>query len=34
MPARGAMSVGAEPGGLPPDALVEDEEAILRDTRR
>ncbi len=31
---RGAMSVGESQGGLPPDALVEDEEAILRDTRR
>ena len=31
---RGAMSVGESKGGLPPDALVEDEEAILRDTRR
>ena len=31
---RGAMSVGESQGGLPPDALVEDEAAILRDTRR
>jgi cytosine/adenosine deaminase-related metal-dependent hydrolase len=31
---RGAMSVGESAGGLPPDALVEDEAAILRDTRR
>lgn len=31
---RGAMSVGESKGGLPPDALVEDEAAILRDTRR
>ena len=31
---RGAMSVGESQGGLPPDALVEDEDAILRDTRR
>jgi 8-oxoguanine deaminase len=31
---RGAMSVGESKGGLPPDALVEEEEAILRDTRR
>jgi cytosine/adenosine deaminase-related metal-dependent hydrolase len=32
--ARGAMSVGESQGGLPPDALVEDEAAILRDTER
>ncbi|KMO12723.1 8-oxoguanine deaminase [Methylobacterium platani] len=32
--ARGAMSVGESAGGLPPDALVEDEGAILADTRR
>ena len=32
--ARGAMSVGASAGGLPPDALVEDEDAILADTER
>jgi 8-oxoguanine deaminase len=31
---RGAMSVGESAGGLPPDGLVEDEAAILRDTRR
>ena len=31
---RGSMSVGASRGGLPPDALVEDEDAILSDTRR
>lgn len=31
---RGAMSVGESKGGLPPDALVEDEDAILRDMRR
>jgi 8-oxoguanine deaminase len=31
---RGAMSVGVSKGGLPPDGLVEDEAAILRDTRR
>ncbi|MEO8754702.1 MAG: 8-oxoguanine deaminase [Casimicrobiaceae bacterium] len=31
---RGAMSVGEAQGGLPPDALVERDEAILRDTRR
>jgi cytosine/adenosine deaminase-related metal-dependent hydrolase len=32
--ARGSMSVGESGGGLPPDSLVEDEAAILRDTRR
>ena len=32
--ARGAMSVGQSAGGLPPDSLVEDEAAILRDTQR
>lgn len=32
--ARGSMSVGQSRGGLPPDYLVEDEEAILRDSRR
>ena len=31
---RGSMSVGESQGGLPPDALVEVEEAILADTRR
>ncbi len=31
---RGAMSVGESAGGLPPDRLVEDEDAILADTRR
>jgi 8-oxoguanine deaminase len=31
---RGAMSVGVSKGGLPPDSLVEDETAVLRDTRR
>ncbi|MEM1314701.1 MAG: 8-oxoguanine deaminase [Pseudomonadota bacterium] len=31
---RGAMSVGESDGGLPPDALVEDEAAILRDCER
>ncbi len=30
-PTRGAMSIGESDGGLPPDALVEDEDAILRD---
>ncbi|WP_279357540.1 8-oxoguanine deaminase [Methylobacterium indicum] len=32
--ARGAMSLGESAGGLPPDALVEDEAAILADSRR
>ena len=32
--ARGAMSVGESQGGLPPDAVVEDEAAILRETQR
>ena len=32
--ARGAMSVGRSQGGLPPDEVVEDEAAILRDTER
>ncbi len=31
---RGSMSVGESAGGLPPDALVEDEATILRDTQR
>lgn len=31
---RGSMSVGQSKGGLPPDAVVEDEAAILRDTQR
>jgi len=31
--ARGAMSVGESLGGLPPDALVEDEAFILKDTQ-
>jgi 8-oxoguanine deaminase len=31
---RGAMSVGRSRGGLPPDALTESEDAILRDTQR
>jgi cytosine/adenosine deaminase-related metal-dependent hydrolase len=31
---RGSMSVSEIDGGLPPDSLVEDEDAILRDTRR
>lgn len=33
-PTRGAMSIGESDGGLPPDALVEDEAAILRDCVR
>jgi cytosine/adenosine deaminase-related metal-dependent hydrolase len=32
--ARGSMSVGRKNGGLPPDEVVETEEAILRDSRR
>src|SRR5215216_5249769 len=31
---RGSMSVGESKGGLPPDTVVEAEEAILRDSRR
>ena len=31
---RGSMSVGESRGGLPPDSLVEAEEAIIRDSRR
>jgi 8-oxoguanine deaminase len=31
---RGSMSVGESAGGLPPDALVEDEAQILRDSER
>jgi 8-oxoguanine deaminase len=31
---RGSMSVGESQGGLPPDSLVEAEDAILADTRR
>ena len=33
-PTRGAMSIGESQGGLPPDALVEDEAAILDDCIR
>jgi 8-oxoguanine deaminase len=33
-PSRGSMSVGESKGGLPPDTVVEEEEAILRDTQR
>jgi cytosine/adenosine deaminase-related metal-dependent hydrolase len=32
--ARGSMSVGESQGGLPPDAVVERENAILRDSQR
>ena len=32
--ARGSMSVGELQGGLPPDSVVEDEDAILRDSQR
>jgi 8-oxoguanine deaminase len=32
--ARGSMSVGESAGGLPPDAVVESEDAILRDSQR
>jgi 8-oxoguanine deaminase len=32
--ARGSMSLGESKGGLPPDSVVEEEEAILRDTQR
>jgi len=31
---RGSMSLGESKGGLPPDRVVESEDAILRDTRR
>lgn len=31
---RGSMSVGESQGGLPPDSVVEDETAILHDSRR
>jgi cytosine/adenosine deaminase-related metal-dependent hydrolase len=33
-PTRGSMSIGESRGGLPPDALVEDEDAILEDCIR
>ncbi|WP_020651036.1 8-oxoguanine deaminase [Solimonas variicoloris] len=33
-PTRGSMSVGESRGGLPPDRLVEDEDAILADCER
>ena len=32
--ARGAMSVGQSQGGLPPDEVVESEDAILKDSQR
>ncbi|MFP3758027.1 8-oxoguanine deaminase, partial [Cupriavidus sp. SIMBA_020] len=31
---RGSMSVGHKDGGLPPDSVVEREDAILADTQR
>ncbi len=33
-PTRGSMSLGRSKGGLPPDEVVQNEEMILRDTRR
>ena len=33
-PSRGSMSLGRSHGGLPPDHVVQDEEAILADCRR
>ena len=33
-PCRGSMSLGVSKGGLPPDSVVEDETAILRDCER
>jgi len=33
-PTRGSMSLGASKGGLPPDHVVEEEHAILADSRR
>jgi cytosine/adenosine deaminase-related metal-dependent hydrolase len=32
--ARGSMSLGESKGGLPPDSVVEDEDAILKDSQR
>jgi 8-oxoguanine deaminase len=32
-PCRGSMSIGQSQGGLPPDSVIEDEEALLRETR-
>jgi len=34
MATRGSMSVGQSQGGLPPDRMVENEDAILKDTQR
>ena len=31
---RGSMDVGESDGGLPPDSLVEDMDAVLADTER
>ena len=31
---RGSMSLGESKGGLPPDRVVEDEDAILKDSQR
>lgn len=33
-PTRGSMSLGASEGGLPPDSIVEEEDAILADCER
>jgi len=33
-PTRGSMSLGQSKGGLPPDSVVEDEDAILADTEQ
>ncbi len=33
-PTRGSMSLGESQGGLPPDRVCDDEESILRDSRR
>jgi 8-oxoguanine deaminase len=33
-PCRGSMSLGESEGGLPPDAVVEDEETIISDSQR
>ncbi len=33
-PTRGSMSLGESKGGLPPDRVCEDEETILKDSRR
>jgi len=33
-PTRGSMSLGESQGGLPPDSVVQDQETILRDSRR